>query len=98
MFDLKIADTFSALDPLSYLYNEVNVTKLMNEINVPLESLFSNVSSRASVSEVAGCNRRQYPRFAAAPREGGGSARVLAEVARTGHPAAVTSSRGFGFE
>lgn len=86
-----------ALNPLSYLYNEVNVTKLTNEINVPLESLFSNVSSRASVSEVAGCNRRPYPRFAVAPREGDGSARVLAEVART-HPAAVTSSRGFGFE
>jgi len=70
----------------------------MNELNLLLESLFSIVSSRASVFEVAGCNHRQHPRFVVAPREGGRTARVLAGAAKTGHPAAVTSSQDFGFE
>lgn len=76
--------------------NEVNVMKSMNGINLPLESLFSIVSSRASVSEVAGCNRRQHPHFAVAPQGSGRTAWVLAEAAKTGYPAAVTSSRDFG--
>lgn len=50
------------------------------------------------MSEVAGCNRRQHPRFVVAPRETGGTAWTLVEAVRTEHPAAVTSSRGFGSE
>lgn len=60
----------------------------------PLSSPFSSVSSRASVSEVAGCNRRSCHRYAVASTADA-TERVPVAVAKTEHPAAVTCTRGF---
>lgn len=91
----KDPGTLTSTRPPNSSTGAQNRTTAINERSKysPPSFPFSSVSSPASVSEVAGCNRRSCRRSVASSRAGA-TVGVPVAVVKTEHPAAVTNTRG----